>query len=80
MTQGPRDIFHGLSCLLASLSGSNSKSLNLLQGKMAASRVPLLPIPRFVEVRDVTIASPGSNEIDPAISPRNSEYESSGSN
>ena len=80
MTQGPRDIFHGLSCLLVSLGGSNSRSLNLLQGKMAASRVPFLPIPRFVEVQDDIIASPESDEINPAISPRNSEYESPGLN
>ena len=69
VTQGPRDIFHGLGCLLASLSGGNSRSLTLLQGKMAASSVPFLPIPRLVEFHDDNEASPNSNEIKFAISP-----------
>jgi hypothetical protein len=75
MTQGPRDIFHGLSCLLASLSGGNSQSLTLLQGKMAESTVPFRPIPRFVEVHDDNIASPNSNELNSAISPRSADLE-----
>lgn len=60
MSYGPREIFHGLGCLLASLSGGVSKPLKLLQRKMAASSVPFLPIPRFVEIPD---DDPDSNEI-----------------
>jgi hypothetical protein len=68
MIQGPREIFHGLSSLLASLSGSNSRCLNLLQAKMAASSVPFLSIPRLVEVHDDNVASPDSSEIIPPLS------------
>jgi hypothetical protein len=75
MTQGPRDIFHGLSCLLASLSDGSSRSLSLLQGKMAASAVPFLPILRFVEVNDDDLASPNSNEVNSAISPAEAGFD-----
>jgi hypothetical protein len=77
MTQGPRDIFHGLSCLLASLGGSNSRSLTLLQAKMAASNVPFLSIPRLVEVHDDNVASPNSNEIISPLSPGEVDIEPS---
>jgi hypothetical protein len=76
MKQGPRDILHGLSCLLVSLSGGNSRTLNLLQGKMAASAVPVLSIPRFVEVPDASLTSPDSNGMNSANSPQDLEYES----
>ena len=62
MTQGPRDIFHGLSCLLASLSGGRSKSLALLQGKMVAAKVPFQQIPRFIALSGDFVKSPASVE------------------
>ena len=40
---------------------------------MADSQVSFLPIPRFVEVQDDRAASPKSNEMDAAISPREAE-------
>jgi hypothetical protein len=76
MKQGPRDILHGLSCLLVSLSGGNSRTLNLLQGKMAASTAPILSIPRLVEIPDPSQTSPDSNGVNSANSPRDIEYES----
>ena len=76
MKQGPRDILHGLSCLLVSLSGGNSRTLNLLQGKMAASAVPVLSIPRLVEIPDANLTSPDSNGMNSANSPQDFEYES----
>ena len=69
MTQGPRDIFHGLSCLLASLSGGQSKPLNLLQGKVAASTIPFQSIPRFLEIKEDTVSSCASGELSSATSP-----------
>lgn len=60
MIQGPRDIFHGLSCLLASLSGDQSKSISLLQAKMTAADVP--QILRFVELQDNLVQSPAPAE------------------
>jgi hypothetical protein len=76
MKQGPRDILHGLSCFLVSLSGGNSRTLNLLQGKMAASTVPVHSIPRFAEIPDSSLASPDSNGMNTANSPQDLEYES----
>lgn len=52
MTHGPRDVFHSLSCLLATLSGGQSKTLTLLQGKMAAAKLPFQQIPRFIELEE----------------------------
>ena len=75
MTQGPRDIFHGFSCLLASLSGGQSKSLALLQGKMASANVPFQQIPRFIELKEDVIPSPDSVEPVKAISPTDLSYE-----
>jgi hypothetical protein len=75
MTQGPRDIFHGLSCLLASLSGGQSKSLTLLQGKMAAANMPFQQIPRFIELKDDLIRRPISLELAFANSPIERSYE-----
>jgi len=74
MTQGPRDIFHGLSCLLAALSGGKSKSLTLLQAKMAASSVPFQQIPRFIEVHDEHTISSMSAEQTREGSPAKAEY------
>ncbi len=75
MTQGPRDIFHGLSCLLASLSGGQSTTLALLQGKMTAANVPFQQIPRFIELREELVRSPDSVESVKANSPMNLSYE-----
>lgn len=75
MKQSPRDVFRGLSCLLVSLSGGNSRSLDLLQGKMAASTVPILSIPRFVDVHDANLASPDPDGMNSAVSPKDFEYE-----
>jgi hypothetical protein len=62
MTQGPRDVFHSLSCLLATLSGGQSKTLALLQGKMAAAKLPFQQIPRFIELEEDHTRSPVSVE------------------
>jgi hypothetical protein len=62
MTQGPRDVFHSLSCLLATLSGGQSKTLTLLQGKMAAAKLPFQQIPRFIELEEDHTRSPVSVE------------------
>lgn len=75
MIQGPRDVFHGLSCLLASLSGGQSKSLALLRCKMAAADVPFQQIPRFIEVADETVSSPVSMEPAFPNSPTECSYE-----
>jgi hypothetical protein len=75
MTQGPRDIFHGLSCLLASLSGGQSKALALLQGKMAAANLPSKQIPRFIELEDNVVRSPVSVEPAFANSPTELPYD-----
>ena len=69
MTQGPRDIFHGLSCLLAAPSGRHSRSLALLQGKMAASSVPFQSVPRFIEKVDNSMTNPLTDQVNPANSP-----------
>ena len=75
MIQGPRDIFHGLSCLLASLSGGQSRSLALLQGKLAEANVPFQQIPRFIEISEDLVRSPDSIEPVKAISPTELSYE-----
>ena len=75
MTQGPRDIFHGLSCLLASLAGGQSKSLALLQGKTAAANVPFQQVPRFIEVEDNHVRSPVLMEPAFASSPAERSHE-----
>jgi hypothetical protein len=62
MTQGPHDIFHGLSYLLASLSGGQSKSLTLLQAKMATTNMPFQQIPRLIELEDDLVRNPVSLE------------------
>ena len=63
MVQGPRDVFYGLSSLLASLSGGQSKSLALLQGKMAAAKVPVQQVPRLIEFEDDLARSPVAVEL-----------------
>jgi hypothetical protein len=62
MTQGPRDIFHGLSRLLVSLSGGQLNLVSLLQGKIASSPAPFQPIPRLIELNDGFTIGPSSRE------------------
>jgi hypothetical protein len=47
--QEPRQVFHGLSSLLASMSDGNSHLLTLLQSKISQSQVPFVSIPRLME-------------------------------
>jgi hypothetical protein len=77
MTQGPRDLFHSLSCLLATLSGGQSKTLALLQGKMAAAKLPFQQIPRFIELED-RVGIPVSTEPTYTNSPTELPYEFEG--
>jgi hypothetical protein len=74
MTQGPRDIFHGLSHLLGSLSGGQSRSLALLQGKIAELKTPFVSIPRFVEIHDQVETSPSSNDARSIHSPISPDF------
>ena len=78
MTQGPRDVFHSLSCLLATLSGGQSKTLALLQGKMAAAELPFQQIPRFIELEEDHARSPVSVEPTYTNSPTELPYEFEG--
>jgi hypothetical protein len=75
MTQGPRDIVHGLSCLLASVSSGNSKSLALLQSKMTATNGRFQRIPRLIELEDDLDRSPVSLEAVSANSPTETSSE-----
>lgn len=75
MTQGPRDIVHGLSCLLTSVSSGNSKSLALLQSKMAATNGRFQRIPRLIELEDDLDRSPVSLEPVSANSPSETSSE-----
>lgn len=75
MTQGPRDVVHGLSRLLASVSSRNSKSLALLQDKMAATNWRFQQIPRLIEVEDDLARSPVSLEPTLANSPTETSSE-----
>jgi hypothetical protein len=78
MTQGPRDVFHSLSCLLAALSGGQSKTLALLQGKMAAAKLPFQQIPRFIKLEEDHARSPASVEPTYTNSPTELPYEFEG--
>jgi len=74
MTQGPRDIFHGLSYLLGSLSGGQSRSLALLQSKIAELKTPFVSIPRFVEIHDRAETSPSSSDAKSINSPISADF------
>ena len=78
MTQGPRDVFHSLSCLLATLGGGQSKTLALLQGKMAAAKLPFQQIPRFIELEEAHTRSPVSVEPTYTHPPTKLSYEFEG--
>ena len=78
MTHGPRDLFHSLSCLLATLSGGQSKTLALLQGKMAAAKLPFQQIPRFIELEEGHVGVPVSAEPIYTNSPTELPYEFEG--
>jgi hypothetical protein len=75
MTQGPHDVFHSLSYFLATLSGGQSKTLALLQGKMAEAKLPFQQIPRFIELEEGRSRSPVSVEPAYANSPPELPYE-----
>src|SRR4051794_19068172 len=49
-----RDVFHGLCCLLTSLSGGQAYGLEILKRKLAESREPFTSIPRLTDVDDTT--------------------------
>ena len=69
VTQEPREVFHGLSSLLASLSDGNSHLLTLLQSKMAQSPVPFVTVPRLLEVEEVVAVDMMSPERVPTAEP-----------
>jgi hypothetical protein len=57
----PRDVFNGLSCLLASLCGSHAL-MSLLQAKMTLSSVPFEQMSRPIEINDESVNGSASAE------------------